>query len=125
MSPDYAAYDDGWLDGLASYCTPSNAVRVGRSGKRYLRICPEPDTAFREALNVGAGIFRIDRGLANLRMKRESITAELRGDRINAEQRAELTRRLSYIEGSIANLEVRRGALEREAALIRAEATSK
>ena len=124
IRPDFAAYDDGWINGISTYCTPRNGLRVGSAGKRYLRICPQPDAAFRKAFDVGAGLYQIKRSLTNLRLLRESTRAELRSDRLTPSQRAELNRRLSYFEGTIATLKLQESTLERRASLIRAEASN-
>ena len=48
------SYDEGWNDGLASYCAPANAFVQGRRGKEYHGVCGEDsEAAFLEAYGDG------------------------------------------------------------------------
>ena len=48
------SYDEGWNDGLASYCAPANAFVQGRRGKQYHGVCGEDlEAAFLEAYGDG------------------------------------------------------------------------
>lgn len=41
-SPDRAAWSDGREEGLFTYCTPAGAYAVGREGRAYSGVCPDP-----------------------------------------------------------------------------------
>jgi hypothetical protein len=56
---DFAAYEAGYEEGLAEYCTPDGVYRTAREGTPYLGQCPEPDEAFLEALEHGQAYYRI------------------------------------------------------------------
>ncbi|MFU8817946.1 MAG: DUF2799 domain-containing protein [Pseudomonadales bacterium] len=40
VTPDRAAYLDGWNEGIVQYCDPGNAFSVGARGAGYGNVCP-------------------------------------------------------------------------------------
>lgn len=40
LNVDHTAYEDGWHDGIPSFCTADNGYQVGRNGGFYDNACP-------------------------------------------------------------------------------------
>lgn len=58
ITPDLTAWQAGRAEGLQEYCTPANAFRIGRTGKGYPTVCPEPATAgMKSAYDDGRAIY--------------------------------------------------------------------
>ena len=54
FAADRAAYDAGWREGLARYCTASSGYEAGRAGEAYADACDAaPDLAYREGFARG------------------------------------------------------------------------
>lgn len=72
VSPDPAAYQSGWQEGVQIYCTPLNGFNIGRQGDGKSDICP-PALAgqFEYAYQLGNRIY-------STRNEVESIESRLR-----------------------------------------------
>jgi hypothetical protein len=58
ITPDAAAYQAGWNQGVLLYCTPQNGFSLGRQGKSLSRICPPHlAAAFESSHSLGRRIW--------------------------------------------------------------------
>lgn len=68
VTPDAAAWEAGRQAGLASYCTPENAYRVGAIGAELSDQCPAEDMPeLQAAWNEGSLRYAIEREISALR----------------------------------------------------------
>ncbi|WP_122522506.1 DUF2799 domain-containing protein [Pannonibacter phragmitetus] len=67
ISPDPAAYQSGWQEGVQIYCTPLNGFNIGRQGDSKSDICP-PALAgqFEYAYQLGNRIYSARREVENV-----------------------------------------------------------
>lgn len=67
VEADISRYNQGYEDGLQSYCTPANGFRVGRAGSSYNGVCPaELETAgFLDAYYEGRELNRLESDVQN------------------------------------------------------------
>lgn len=65
------AWQTGWEQGIRSYCTPTNGLTVGSSGRLNRNSCPANlASSFNEAYNVGRSVY-------DARQRRDSIQNEI------------------------------------------------
>lgn len=65
--PDTKLYLDGRNAGLATYCQPDNAFRLGMNGESYKGVCPpEVDMAFRRNNEAALAVHRSKKQLENI-----------------------------------------------------------
>lgn len=58
VTPDRAAYQAGWQQGIAEFCQPDNGFELGRSGEGHANVCPAPQRdAFLAAFERGRSLF--------------------------------------------------------------------
>lgn len=78
-----AAYNDGWIAGIARYCVPQNGFNLGKRGATYRGSCPSQfATAFEAAYNPAKSLY-------------DAVT-ELRRAERSIEQGIDEIARLSY-----------------------------
>ncbi len=54
----FSALEKEWNKGVAEYCTPGNAYKVGALGEEYKGVCPEgAEAAFKEKFNRGKFVY--------------------------------------------------------------------
>ena len=76
--PDRSAWEAGRQRGLQSYCSPDNAYRLGRNGRRLSHVCTPTQMAALDAPNRhGLRYYEIGRDIADLERERRSIDADL------------------------------------------------
>src|SRR5690606_28253022 len=112
VAPDLASYRDGHAQGVATYCRASRGFEVGRSGARYLGVCPaDSELEFLAAYNSGRHLYELESTLrsidaqiaANVRaqesIKRElaDIAVESASSETSAERRVELVTRAAEL----------------------------
>ena len=58
VAPDFDRYERGRLEGLREYCTPQKGYSLGRSGKGYHYVCPQPmEQAFLKGYRQGKIVY--------------------------------------------------------------------
>lgn len=58
VTPDRAAYQAGWQQGIAEFCQPDNGFELGRSGEGHANVCPASQReAFVAAYERGRSLF--------------------------------------------------------------------
>lgn len=58
VTPDRAAYQLGWRQGVAEFCDPSNAFELGQSGEGHANVCPaDQRDAFLAAFERGRTLY--------------------------------------------------------------------
>ncbi|HET7773443.1 MAG TPA: DUF2799 domain-containing protein [Burkholderiaceae bacterium] len=95
-NPDRRAFENGWAEGQATYCTPRFMLREGRRNDRFGPICQGMDEAtLSRAWNHGRLMYeadqriqRLDNDLVNLRARADDAKLPV-GDRDTA--RAQLS----------------------------------
>ncbi len=85
VTPDRAAYQLGWQEGIVEYCTPRNAYEIGLRGEQVEAVCPAPlRDAFVAAWDRGHRlcvardrVVEIEQALASKTLRLDSIDAEM------------------------------------------------
>lgn len=122
IAPDLAAYQQGYDQGLLSFCTPRNGYAMGRDGYEYTGICPvEAEEGFLQGYEGGREIYsitsksnRLGSDLQRLYGKIESIERDLYhsermlyGDALSKRERRELRRTIDILKSDQYALELR------------------
>ncbi len=84
VTPDRAAWMQGYQAGLQSYCTPLNGVREGEAGRLYRDTCPESrETGFLRGYELGFAAYRqrqriseIEREIRDLNQRSAGLAAQ-------------------------------------------------
>jgi hypothetical protein len=113
VTPDTDRYIAGRTEGLATYCTPDNGYRVGRTGGTYRGVCPQTTIAgFTSAYNRGKELYDLHRRLDSVEGDIARIKQALKDGIPNPRSRAQeverleaLTREAEQLDGRIARLE--------------------
>lgn len=59
ITPERAAWEQGYATGLRSYCTPQTGLREGEAGRPYRDVCPSAEEArFLQGHELGMSAFR-------------------------------------------------------------------
>jgi hypothetical protein len=92
VTPDFNAYEKGRQKGLAEWCSPRNANRIGLTGGTYNGVCPKNlEPAFLQALNQGKAVYAYEKEYRNQNQTLKKMYADLDGiDRKIADLEAEL-----------------------------------
>jgi hypothetical protein len=73
-----AAYEQGRDRGLAAYCSPEGGFAAGRSGEKYLGVCPpQSEPIFLERYALGARLAELTRAHERSKGDYEAAVAEL------------------------------------------------
>lgn len=122
VAPDLAAYQQGYEQGLLSFCTPRNGFAVGRNGYEYTGICPaRVEEGFLQGYEGGREIYRITTKSNNLgsdlqrlysrleRTEHDLYHSErmLHGGSLSKNERRELRRTIDILESERFDLEMR------------------
>lgn len=60
ITPNFASYMNGRVQGLTFYCRPQNGYRLGTEGQRYYGVCPSTSEAvFVAAHSDGYGLYEL------------------------------------------------------------------
>ncbi len=74
ISVDVIAWNTGWQQGIATYCTPLNGLTVGREGRNNPFSCPaQLAGSFNEGHRVGRAVY-------DARLTRDRIQSEIDAD---------------------------------------------
>ena len=77
--PDRAAYEQGRQSGLAEYCRPSNAYRLGTAGHNYAGVCGNFDEyAFLDAYRAGRVLYDLRRDVNREEAALDRLHADIR-----------------------------------------------
>ncbi|MEM9795167.1 MAG: DUF2799 domain-containing protein [Pseudomonadota bacterium] len=100
----------GWEAGRATYCTPSNAARLGQSGHTITGICTAQErAAMAQPFRTGLLVREIDRDLHSARARLDDLRAELRATPTDdAQKRRRIRGEIDTAERRLARLEDRR-----------------
>ena len=114
VTPDTDRYIAGRTEGLATYCTPDNGYRVGRSGEAYRGVCPELSIpAFVAAYNRGRELYTLHARLASVEREIASLKASLKDGVRSPRERADQVERLEALTRESEQLDARIARLER------------
>ena len=114
VTPDTDRYIAGRTEGLATYCTPDNGYRVGRTGETYRGVCPELSIpAFAAAYNRGHELYTLHARLSSVEREIASIKEALKDGTRNPRERASQVDRLESLSREAADLDARIAQLER------------
>lgn len=119
VRPDADAWRAGWIDGIASYCSPSSGWRHGVAGTSYSGVCPlalEADFMF--GYEPGRSLYSLGVELAEIDSRIETLEALVVDEEIEPAERRDLMEELG-------DLQREARALEREQALIEADAAER
>lgn len=114
LATDAAAWRQGHVTGLESYCTVDNGYHVGRRGLHYGRVCPAAaEREFLAAYELGRETYDVEQEMADLDRRIESLESRLaRSDGMSNEERqdtrrylAELYRQMGWLRRSRDRLE--------------------
>lgn len=88
VSPAELPYRAGRERGLNFYCTPNNALAVGRRGESYAGVCPAwAESIFLPAYEVGRDIYVARQRVERIEQDRRMIEARLAAARTRDETR--------------------------------------
>lgn len=74
---DHEKYVNGWYSGVDLFCTPQQGFAYGRSGKKYLDICPSSkETAFLEAYRKGLKVYLYEKDNQKITYELHKMTDE-------------------------------------------------
>ncbi|ART79420.1 DUF2799 domain-containing protein [Oceanisphaera avium] len=91
VTPNEARYFEGRDQGILSYCTPENGLRVGRQGQTYRNACPAHlEQAFLVAFDKGKALYETEQTLEKLQQQRQEL------ERLLIEEEDANTRRYLY-----------------------------
>ncbi len=80
VTPDRAAYQVGWRQGIAEFCQPDNGYSLGLAGEGHDNVCPEPHReAFLAAWNAGYGLYAAQERVAEIERAIALKTQRLHG----------------------------------------------
>jgi hypothetical protein len=114
VTPDTDRYIAGRTEGLATYCTPDNGYRVGRTGETYRGVCPELSIpGFVAAYNRGHDLYSLHSRLSNVEREIGSVKESLKDGTRNPRERAGQVDRLESLSREAADLDARIARLER------------
>jgi hypothetical protein len=116
VQPDGERYAAGRNEGLKSFCTYDRGYGLGRAGKAYYGVCPEPS-----ATNFVAG-YRSGKELYDLGKRLDAVNADIKKTKAGlsepgvspstrgqlAERLEDLSREAQYLEQQIARAQSRR-----------------
>ena len=109
--PDARAWEDGRRAGLRRYCTPDNAYRQGKNGRRLSNVCPRGSGPLHQANEAGLRWWELGREIAQTRHRLREVRRELhglpRGPKFD-HRRRHLHREARRLEARIDHLEHRR-----------------
>lgn len=116
LPTDDAAWFQGYEAGLQDYCTVDNGYRVGRSGGYYGRVCPaSEERAFLDAYDLGRETHDVEREIAELDRRAESLQQRLVSDKLDDDVRRDVRRQLAEVYSRGKRLRRSLDRLEREA----------
>lgn len=79
ITPDLAAYQQGYADGLTVYCRPERGYEAGRANAAYGGQCPAGLAyGFERGYLLGQEIYSLERVIAELDEERYDLQAEIR-----------------------------------------------
>jgi hypothetical protein len=114
VTPDTDRYIAGRTEGLATYCTPDNGYRVGRTGEAYRGVCPELSIAgFVAAYNRGRELYSLHSRLSSVEREIAAVKESLKDGTRNPRERAGQVDRLESLSREAADLDARIARLER------------
>jgi len=114
VTPDTDRYIAGRTEGLATYCTPDNGYRVGRTGETYRGVCPELSIpAIVAAYNRGRELHALHSRQSAVEREIASIKESLKDGTRNPRERASQVDRLESLSREAADLDARIARLER------------
>ena len=122
---DQPAFNARWQAGLAGYCTPRNALALGRSGDGYQGICPKDaaanatpqgDSTFRAAHDLGRVLRSADEDVAGVERQIREAENVLRDEKKGESDKRIATARLRALPTALQEALSRRSQLEAQAA---------
>jgi uncharacterized membrane protein len=115
--PDTDSYYSGRDEGLARYCTPESAYRVGRGGSRYQGVCPtEAEDAFLAAYRDGRAVYGVEQELRRVERALDRLENRLASDRLDDEIRRSLRQELRSLDREYRSINRELIRVERDAA---------
>ena len=118
VRPDQSAYALGRSEGLAQYCTPANAYKIGRRGKEVSRVCtPSQLKEMQAAYLTGSLWFKTNEQIEELEERRSDLKSELAAlpdvmDDTQTARASDIRRELRKIDHRIFSLTVERRRYE-------------
>jgi hypothetical protein len=114
VTPDTDRYIAGRTEGLATYCTPDNGYRVGRTGESYRGVCPELATpGFVAAYNRGHELYALHARLSGVERELNTTRESLKDGTRNPRERAGQVDRLESLSREAQQLDAEIARLER------------
>ena len=114
VTPDTDRYIAGRTEGLATYCTPDNGYRIGRTGETYRGVCPELSIpAFVAAYNRGRELYDLHKRLDDVEREIARSKTALKDGIPNPRARAQEVERLEALTREAEQLDQRIARLER------------
>ncbi len=115
VTPNVQAWQEGRMQGLPLYCTPSNAYNVGRAGNDLSPVCPSSQQrALFQSWDWGQEYYLITEQISDLEDEERTIQRQIVGDFVaplTPEQSillSSLNTRLRWIDNEVFRLEQRR-----------------
>lgn len=110
ITPDRDVWERGRQAGLHSYCTPTNAYRVGSQGSSLKNVCPvELQDYLNRATSYGNSIYRLRRNLENGRKELSTLKDQLKklqeGDNLEFKTEKEARAYMLQLPAKIRELE--------------------
>jgi hypothetical protein len=116
LNPDRKAFESGWVEGQATYCTPSFLLREGRRNDGFGPICQGTDEAvLQRAWNHGRLLYEADQRIQRLEGDLSSLRAWADDVKLPAGSRETARAQLSGVIAARAQAVASRDQLEAEA----------
>ncbi|MBT8131985.1 MAG: DUF2799 domain-containing protein [Gammaproteobacteria bacterium] len=115
IAPDVQAYQQGRLEGLDYFCTLSNGLSVGKTGRNYSGACSvEMEQYFLTGYRLGREMHRVAADMSKNRRKVSSFEKEMQEDEVTDERTAELRYQVRALERDFGRMQSRLEYLELE-----------
>lgn len=100
--PDPKLYRTGFREGVKSYCTPENGLKVGIAGESYNKVCPRSlERKFLKKYNLGKKIHNIQSDITTSEAKIAEIESKLDSSEYTPQQKNKLHRDMRKAESKL------------------------
>lgn len=115
VTPDMQAYQQGRDEGLDYFCTLSNGVAVGKTGRSYAGACPgELEYYFLTGYRLGREVHRVDTDMRVNRNTVKKAEKEMLSEDVTDERTAELRYKVRSLERDYGRMQSRLEYLDGE-----------
>lgn len=100
VKPDRSRYLSGHTDGVATYCTAHNGLRVGENGGGYANVCPRfEEEEFLRGYSLGQALYRVRSRLNSLDSEIDQLDNRISDEKTEKKEMPSLIYRRVELEG--------------------------